>query len=437
MRVHLIAPSREEPFRSRSKVSLAPPLGLAVLASLTPPDVEVLITDENLDSVDDGQPVDLTGITVSTQTAKRAYELADGFRARGVKVVLGGMHATGLPGEAAEHADAVVTGEAEGVWGRLLRDLGTGRLQPFYQGREFPQLAGLPIPRRDLFHRDGYMFPDSLYTTRGCPFACTFCSVTSFFGGTYRSRPVEEVLKEVDGLHGRRLVFFADDNISARPRRAKELFRSLVPYNLTWMGQASITIAKDEQLLALAAASGCLALFIGIESLSTDSLNSVGKRCNVVEEYEQAIKRIHDHGICVFGAFIFGLDHDRDDVFERTVSFAKRNRLEGAQFNILTPYPGTPLMTSMEKEGRILTRDWAQYRADRVVFAPRLMSPECLQQGHDWAWREFYGLSSIWGRVGLSHPRRLMMWALNLNYRNGRFSKLAVESLVGLAGRLL
>jgi len=429
MKVHLIAPARRENLRSRTVVSVAPPLGLAVLASLTPPEIEVSLTDENLGSVDFDRPVDLVGISAATHTVSRAYQLADAFRSRGVKVVLGGIHPTALPEEAVQHADAVVVGEAEEVWPQLLVDLQAGRLQTVYRHPERPVLINTPTPRRDLFQRDGYLFPDTISTTRGCPNGCAFCSVTSFFGGTYRSRPVEDVLGEVNALAGR-LVFFVDDNIAAHRGRTRQLFSGLARNKLAWIGQASVSIARDEDLLASAAASGCLALFLGIESLSRDSLRSVGKHCNLVEEYEEAIRRIHAHGIAVFGAFIFGLDHDTEDIFELTVQFARRTRIEGAQFNILTPYPGTPLHAELDRDGRILTRDWSQYRADRVVFAPRGMSASRLQEGHDWAWREFYSLGSIWERVGLSHRRRLLMWAVNLNYRRDPISGVLLEALL-------
>jgi len=437
MKVYMIAPARVEPLASRSKFSAAPPLGLAVLASHTPPEVEVSLTDENLAPIDYGRPVDLVAITAATQTSPRAYAIADAFRARGTKVVLGGMHPTALPEEAGRHADAVVVGEGEEVWPRLLADLEDGGLRPMYRAKRRPPLAGATAPRRDIFHSEGYIFPFTTYTTRGCPFGCTFCSVTSFFGGTYRSRPVEEVCREVDGLGANRPILFVDDNVAAQPARAKQLFRALAPYKVTWIGQASVTVARDEELLRLAAASGCLALFIGIESLSPDSLSSVGKRHNAVAEYEEAIRRIRSHDIAVFGAFIFGLDHDTEDVFEATVRFARRTKLEGAQFNLLTPYPGTPLGAAMDREGRILSRDWSEYRGDKVVFAPRLMSPRRLQEGHDWAWREFYSYGSIFERVGLSHPQALLIWALNLNYRRDAVSRLLVDKLVPLGARRL
>lgn len=437
MRIQLIAPAREEVLRCGPRGSLASPLGLAVLAGLTPPEIDVSLADENLNPIDSGRPADLVGITTTTQTATRAYGIADGFRAKGVKVVLGGMHASALPEEAAQHADAVVVGEAEGVWPRLLADFRDGRLRGLYRGEKNISLAGLPTPRRDLIQREGYLFPDTVCTTRGCPFGCSFCAVTSFFGGVHRSRPVEEVVKEIEGLEGRRLVFFVDDNIAADKGRAKQLFRALIPHRLAWIGQASVTVARDPELLSLAAASGCLSLFLGIESITPANLQLVGKRHNVVEEYEEAIRRIHAQGIAVFGAFIFGLDHDTEDVFELTVRFARRNRLEGAQFNVLTPYPGTPLLADMEREGRILTRDWAQYRGDRVVFAPRLMSMQRLKEGHDWAWREFYSLGSIRERVGIFRPRSLLLWALNINFRADSLSKRLTGPLIGRTPRFL
>ena len=436
MRVHLINPSTEGTRRSQFKAYLAPPLALAVLAGITPPEVEVSITDEYLDPVDLEQPADLVGISATTQTAARAYQLADAFRARGVRVVLGGMHPSALQEEAAQHADAVVVGEGETVWTRLLSDLEAGHLQPVYRGNGRPSLAGLPHPRRDLFRRKRYLLPNSIYTTRGCPFDCSFCSVTSFFGGTYRCRPVDEVLREIDELENRRLLFFVDDNIVGHKEHARRLFLALAPYRLAWIGQASITVARDEGLLALLAASGCKGLFLGIESLSPDSLNWVGKQQNRVEEFEEAIRRIHAHGIGIIGSFIFGLDHDTEDVFELTVRFAQRTRLEAAQFNILTPYPGTPLAASLEREGRILTKDWSRYSEGRVLFTPRLMSVRTLQEGHDWAWREFYGLGSIWRRVGFSRPADLVAWALNLYYRDDPLSGALFGRLASWAERL-
>ena len=404
---------------------MAPPLNLAIVAASTPPEIEVSITDENLCPIDFNRAVDLVGITAVTPTALRAYEIADAFRARGRTVVLGGIHPTMLPEEASQHADSVVLGEAEGIWPSLIEDFKEGRLKDTYSNGTQPSLAGLPWPRRDLFAKKGYVFHDTVSTTRGCPFSCSFCSVTSFFGHTYRYLPIEEIVQQVGSFGNRRPIFFVDDNIAGTPRRAKKLFNALIPYRIKWVGQTSLTLAEDDELLKLAAASGCVGLFIGFESVYPASLASVGKKFSHVENYTQAVRRIHSHGIAIYGSFIFGLDHDDQDVFENTVRFAQNVKLEAAQFNILIPYPGTKAYDDLDREGRILTKDWSQYHMDTVVFEPRLMSPKTLQDGHEWAWREFYSMKSILKRVRVRPSLTYMALALgvNWNYRRGLRAK--------------
>ncbi len=357
------------------------------------------------------------GITTLTITAKRAYEIADTFRAKGVKVILGGSHPSALPKEASQHADAVVIGEGEGIWANVIKDFKANKLQRIYSQRKQPSLLNLPIPRRDLFADGAYYFRNTISTTRGCPNACSFCSVTSFFGHTYRCRPVEEILKEIKTLNHKKLIVFVDDNIAGNPKFAKELFRALVPYKLKWVAQASVTIARDDELLKLAAASGCMILLIGFETLSPDNLAAMGKRVNVVDEYEMVIRKIHSHGIAIHGFFILGLDEDDEYVFERTVRFAQKMKLESAQFAWPVPYPGTTLYESLDKAGRIITKSWSQYESS-IVFEPKLMSREILEKGRDWVWREFYSLPSIWRRLGITHRYSVQLWMLNLYYRS-------------------
>lgn len=419
-RVLFINPREQESFRGGNTIkSFAPPLGLATIAGMTPPEIEVLLVDENISPIIYNPDISLVAITVTTPTANRAYKIANEFRGIGVPVVLGGMHPTALSEEAKEHANAVVVGEAENVWQQLLDDLQKDRLQRIYHSAKPLSLDNLTLPRRDLFQRDGYVFPDTIYTTRGCPNGCNYCSVTSFFGRKYRLRPMEKVLEEVDTLPGR-LLFFVDDNIAANPVHTKELFQGLKEKKKTWIGQASVTIGreKNKDLLKLAADSGCLALFLGIESLSPASLKAANKPFNIVSEYKDNIQRIHDHGIGVFGAFMFGLDDDGPDVFEKTVRFAQDTKIEGGQFSNEMPYPGTELLTQMADEGRLLLPiNWSKYHNNQVVFRPKLMSVDQLREGRDWAEREFFSLRSIWKRVGLIHPNLLVWWALNLNYR--------------------
>jgi radical SAM superfamily enzyme YgiQ (UPF0313 family) len=415
MKLELIAPARQGSSAKRKK-ALCPPLGLAMVAALTAPEVEVSLTDENVTVIDFQKETDLVGITALTVTAQRAYEIADTFRARGVKVILGGIHPSVLPEEASQHADAVVIGEAEGIWPNLLEDFKANKLQRVYRQRERPSLVGLPIPPRDSFAEGAYLVRETISTSRGCPYSCSFCSVTSFFGHTYRCRPVEKILEEIETFKAKKFVVFVDDNVVGNPKFAKELLRALIPYKIKWISQASITIARDEELLKLAADSGCIALLVGFESLSPANLASVGKRINVVDEYGQAIRKLHSYGIAIHGFFIFGFDGDDEAVFERTVAFARKMRLESAQFDILTPYPGTALYESMDKAGRIITKDWSQYGYN-PVFEPRSMSREVLQKGRDWAWREFYSLPSIWNRVGVARRNMAKLWALNLYFR--------------------
>ncbi len=416
MKIEIISPRWRE--YAISNFSIFPPLSLPLLAALTPPDVEVSLTDEMVSKVDFDKDVDLVGITVMTPAAPKAYEMSKEFRKRGVKVVLGGIHPSLMPEEAAQHADAVVIGEAEDVWKDVIEDAKKGKLKKFYHCSERPKLDKLPIPRRDLLKKRRYLTTNVVQTTRGCPFDCDFCAVTKFFGRTFRYRPVDDVIKELETIKGNR-VLFVDDNITGNPRYAKELFERLIPLKIKWISQSSITIAKDEKLLSLASKSGCMGLFIGLESLSPENLEEMRKsKVNKVEEFETSIKKIQDHGLGIEGAFIFGFDGDDVSVFERTVEFAKKMKLAAAQFGILTPFPGTDLFDKLEKENRIIDRDWSKYTISNVVFLPKKMSVEALQNGSNWAWHEFYSYKSIFSRILTDFKKR---WAffipINFSFR--------------------
>lgn len=416
MKIELIVPATRE-HQGKPGRGILPPLGMAAVAALTPPDVEVSLTDENVSPIDFDKEVDLVGITSLTSTSQRAYKIADTFRAKGRKVVLGGIHPSIMPDEASLHADAVVIGEAEGIWPGVIADCKANKLQKIYRQSERPDLGGLPNPRRDLFAKKSYLIANTVFSTRGCPYSCSFCTVTTFFGHTYRCRPVEEVIAEIRTLNRKKIFVFLDDNIVGNPKFAKELFRLLIPLKIKWVGQCSVTIAKDDELLRLAAASGCVDLFIGFESLSKSNLTAIGKKINSVDEYEAIIEKLHKAGVGVHGFFIFGLDGDDAGSFKRTVRFAQKARLESAQFDILTPYPGTAIFESLDKEGRIRNKDWSQYGHD-LMFEPKTLSREMLQEGRTWAWREFYSLSSIWKRLGPGHHDAVLFWAANLYYHH-------------------
>ncbi len=420
MRVLLVSPDRKAALarqgQARRLKATFPPLSLLQVAALTPPDVEVALCDESVQPVDFDAPCDLVGLTAFTSTAPRAYEIARGFRSRGTPVVIGGMHASACPREALQHCDAVVIGEAEGKWQRLLEDLARGRMQRIYASAQFPDLTDAPAPRRSLIDPRDYLAPHTVWATRGCAHACSFCSVSGFFGRRVRARPPEVVGEEVAALPGRYVVF-VDDNIMTNPRYARRLFDALVGAGKTWLGQASTAVLENAELLRLAARSGCRAIFVGLETLSDAALQKVNKSFNVVSKFSDTIKRLHDLGIGVVGAFMFGFDDEEESVFERTARFADVAHIDLPQYSILTPLPGTPLYAQMAAEGRIIDRDWSHYDGGHVVFAPRGTTPERLEHGLKAALRHSYSRWGIFRRLfGLSHRLPLML-TLNLAFR--------------------
>lgn len=416
----LILPRHEQGFWghvSRSGKAGMVRLSLSTVAALTPPGWQVEILDSRVTPVDYDAPADLVGITAFTAEIPSAYKIADGFRKKGTPVVMGGFHVSALPDEALEHADSVVVGEAEPVWKTVLSDVEQNRLQPVYKADGPADMDSMAIPCRHLLDRSRYS--TGFYTiqaTRGCPYNCEYCAVSAFFGRTYRTRPVAEVIQEIKGFDTKNF-FFVDDNITGKVKYAKELFRALTPLKLTWGGQTAITIAKDEELLSLYAKSGGRYAFIGFESLSEKNLARMNKSWNSPETYVKAIGQIHKKGINILGSFIFGLDDDDPGVFQRTVEFVRESRIDAAQFHILTPFPGTRLYDKMVADGRITSSDWGRYHTSDVVFSPASMSAEELQNGYWWAFRRTYSIYDTLKRC-LRSPRNIKSRvALNLGYR--------------------
>lgn len=395
-----------------------PYLALTTVAALTDTRWSISIIDENTKPVDFCDLPDLVGMTLMTPLAKRGYEIADDFRKQGVSVVLGGIHPTMMKEEAKAHADAVVIGEAEGVWSEVLTDFERGKLRPFYEAADFCSLDKLLIPKRELLNKKAYFFVNTVQTTRGCPFDCEFCSVTSFYGRTYRVRPVEEIVNEIKAWKGG-FVFFVDDNIAGIPSYAKRLFNALVPLQVKWFSQASLKIVKDKELLDLAQKSGCKGLFIGFESLSQKSLKAMGKSMNIVRDYRDAVKVIHDHGIGIQGSFIFGNDDDDQSVFSDVLRFIEKTRLEAALFSILTPFPGTKTQSALQRENRIIHYDWDKYDMNHVVFRPKRMTPDQLQDGFDWAYRRLYGYRSMLTRLFPFNRSGIFYGVQNFGFRQG------------------
>jgi radical SAM superfamily enzyme YgiQ (UPF0313 family) len=382
------------------------------LAALAPANWQVAHIDEEVAPVDFKIQADLVGITFHTPSADHAYQLADQFRLRGVPVVLGGPHVTLLPHEAAQHADTIFVGEAEGLWQQFLQDFDQGRSQKIYRSAIIPSLDHVPQARKDLFHRKDFT-NGVLFASRGCPNQCDFCTISLMYKNQLRKRPVAEVAAEFASFKGKVIIFW-DDNIAGDINYAKELFRAIAPYRKWWSSQASIHAGQDEEFLELAARSGCKQFFLGLESISQASMNEVHKRFNRVEDYADIIRRIHRHGIAVQAGIVFGFDSDTPAIFGETIHFLEQCGIQNATFNILTPFPGTRLYQRLEAEGRIITRDWRKYnsRAD-VVFRPKQMSSEELLAGFQAANRRFYAPVSILRR--LSRSPIGLWWTLPLN----------------------
>lgn len=442
---------RESPYHlgpSERKAIWFPKLSLPAIAAYTPEHWEIEIQDEAVRQIDLDYPADMVGISVMTCYAPRAYQLADEFRKRGVPVVLGGVHPTYCPDEALQHCDAIVTGEAEESWPRLVADFEAGRMQRHYRMEQFPPLDQYKPPRVDLLSEDAYMTRQCTFTTRGCHFDCEFCSVSPFNGKSTRRRPVAEVAAEIQrvkgwvceelvgrmgrssmleafkiaakirfGIEDGSIFAFVDDLHNSNRAYCRELWAALKPLNIKWGCQSTLFLGDDEEMVKLAAESGCVSVFVGLESIFEESLGETHKPFNKVRKFEEEIKMFHDHGIMVNPGIVFGFDNDDESVFERTVEFLVRNHCELAYFNVLTPLPGTPLQARYEAAGRIFDRNWAHYDGKHVTFRPARMTPEQLQEGFYWAQHQFYSLPNIWKRISNTSQRIIPRFQMNWEFR--------------------
>lgn len=372
------------------------PVALAILAALTPRHVKIRVHDERLAPIPFHAPTDLVAISVCTFSALRAYEIAAEYRRRGVPVVMGGFHPTLCPEEALQHADAVVRGDAEHSWTKVLADFEQGRLQRLYEPASPCPAAGV-IPDRSVLARRAYLPLRLIQFGRGCNRTCEFCSIRAFYGGGSTYRPVDSVLEEIRACNARR-VFFVDDNIIANRARFRELLEAIVPLKLRWSTQIDFSFADDPDLIALAARSGCQSVTIGFESLHPGNLRQMGKAWNGPQSYQTRLQRLRDAGIMVYGTFVFGYDQDDPGVFARTVDFAIREKMFIANFNPLQPLPGTPLYHRLEREGRLRFPSWwldPRYRWHTALIEPRGMTPDQLTHGCAAARRRFNSGSSI------------------------------------------
>jgi len=451
-----------------------PKLSLPVIAAYTPADWDVLLVDEAVQDIDFDQPCDLVGLSIMTCYAPRAYEIATEFRKRGKTVVLGGVHPTYCPEEALRFSDAIVCGEAEDLWPQVVADFLAGSMKRMYKMEQFPALDHYISPRVELLSPDAYMTRQCSFTTRGCHFDCEFCSVSPFNGKTTRRRPVPEVVKELTqvkqwirselveriandtlwqafvtalrirvGIEDGTIFAFVDDLHNSNRTYCKELWAALKPLNIKWGCQSTLFLGDDEEMVKLASESGCVSVFVGMESLDEDCLEETNKPFNRVKKFADEIKMFHDHGIMVNPGIVFGFDNDDESVFERAVNFLTKTHVELAYFNVLTPLPGTALFDRYNSTGRIFDRDWAKYDGKHVVYHPSRMTPEQLQEGFYWANHEFYSLPSIFHRLRGTNQRLVARWEMNRQFRKlvkrscpkGTLSPVA-DVLKGLQGKL-
>lgn len=396
-----------------------PSLALNQVAAATPREWQVTIVDEVQEKLSFDGHYDLVGITAMTHQALRAYQIADRFRERGIPVVLGGIHPTVLPDEAAAHADAVVIGEAEPVWAGLLDDLRNGTLEKFYRSVPTGDRLEIPWARRELLAGRTYLTTQTLQASRGCPYDCPFCTVTPHFGRTFRYRDPEDILAELRSYQGK-LTVFLDDNILGDPLKARPILSGMVGMGLRWGGQANLRFAEDPEMVRLLAASGCIGIFVGLES--ADGLHANHPKTSGSSSQADLIKRIRDTGVVVEASVIFGFDDHDQGIFERTVRYLEKCAPSLPTFHILTPYPGTALFDQFQREGRMLHTDWSRYDHGQVVYRPRLMSPEQLYWGWVDARREAYSWSSIGARM-MRSPGKTVNLLYNILRRGGIYGR--------------
>jgi radical SAM superfamily enzyme YgiQ (UPF0313 family) len=417
---NLLKGSGEQPYFDKAAME---PLPLAAIAALIPEDFEVVLYDDRFDEIPFNTPTDLVCISLEIFTARRAYEIADEYRKRNVKVILGGIHASLLPDEAAKHADSVFIGDAEMVWHEVMYDLVAGKLRKVYTGSISNQILS-KFPRRDIYKKHPYLPLMLLQFGRGCPYSCNFCAISACFKQTHITRLVSDVVNEIKA-DGRKLLFFVDDNIVANPKAAKELFKALIPLNIKWMGQASIDMANDEELLDLMNKSGCLGHVIGFESVASEGLRQLNKQVNLVKynQYESQIRLLTKHGVQIWAAMVIGHDADTPDTLKQTLEFTRYHNFAFAAFNILMPYPQTPLFEELKVQKRLLfNEEWwlhPNYRFNQAAFIPKHFTPEELTIACQTMKNEYNSYSSIFQRVIKAAAVRKNLSAATFLWRYG------------------
>jgi radical SAM superfamily enzyme YgiQ (UPF0313 family) len=386
---------------------------LVVVSSLFPDTCDVEYYDEDFEPIDFTRETDYVFITSLTYSSVRAYEIAAYYRNIKVPVIMGGIHASLMPEETSQYVDTLVIGEAEPVFDELFRDMQSGQLKKVYKSTDFimpEKIAGLD--RRLIIRKDYLKSKNVTQLVRGCPHGCTFCTVTKFFGNKFRFRPLDQVMDEIKfqlSLNNNRMVSFLDDNIFSDRKKAKEFLKELIPLKILWWSQGTLNVADDEEVLQLMKESGCVCIFVGIEDISQKGLKELNKNCNIISKYHEQIEKLHSKDIMVMAGFIFGLETHDESVFQEVVDFIQEHKIELPFFSILTPYPGTEMYNSLLDEGRILSKDWSLYNHSNVVYQPKNMSVQALQEGFNYVIKETYSISKINERLKGLSPRIKML----------------------------
>lgn len=430
--VHLINPKTQS-FTTRpmyfNRALYSPLAGLLAVAGLIPEDkYEVVLTDENIEDIDFDLKVDMVGISAMTSYVKRGYEIAAEFRRRGIPVVMGGVHPSFMTDEALTHCDAVVVGEAELVMDKVLSDLEDGSLGGIYKAEGLHSMVDLPMPRYDLVKKNRYVNRTFVQTSRGCHHGCSFCSEHMMNGLKFRYRPVDEVIREIESC-GQNFISLNDADFFGTPERPKEVMRALKGRGIKWQAGVTSKLALNDEMLELAAESGCFMLSIGFESISRSTLTSVHKHVNRPENFQKLVEKIHSYGMLVFGLFIYGFDGDDPSVFDETVNFNIDTKFDMCAYSVLTPYPGTLLWYQMKKD--VVSFDWDNYDQGHIVYKPKGLTPTQLREGHMRAYERFYSLSSIARRMPFNGSRNLAQWSIyNMFFRRGEVTGRALEQAV-------
>ena len=423
MKIKLIQPAMiQRPMDTKLKTRMAPSLALLTLANLTPKEHEVIIENENVESINFDEKVDLVAITVTVDVMNRAIEIAKEFRKRSVKVVAGGIHITADPKGAYGYFDAICVGMAERIWQRILFDAQNDSLKEIYN--DMVSISGQEIvsPDYDIIDNSKYLYTNIISTSRGCPFECDFCYNSSqSVHKAYINRPIEDVIREIKTLRTRHIMFI-DDNFIGNPSWTKKFLAQIKPLGLKYNAAVTSNIVDMPDILDDLKESGCQSLFIGFESINDKAIDSVNKVQNSVGKYERLVEELHKRGIMINASFVFGLDEDDSSVFEKTLDWIVKNKIETVTSHILTPYPGTRLYENLHKQGRITDFDLSKYNTANVVYRPKNMTQEELYDGYLWIYKEVYSFKNIIKRLPSSKKQWIPYLAFNLLYR--RFGKL-------------